>query len=69
MRTIKYLRELNNKQFRAILALFTRDQLRALVKSCDIPAGRTKDDTIHNLLIMRDQKNSLKNLFVRLDIM
>lgn len=68
MRTIKYVRELNNKQFRVIMELFTRDQLRALSKACNIPAGRTKQDTVHNLMIMREGKDSLKNLFVRLEI-
>lgn len=68
MRALITMRELKNKQIKAILALFTRDELRKLARVCDIPTGRLKSDTIHNLMVMKDQ-GKLKDLLLRIQIL
>lgn len=54
MKAITNFNQLTINELKTILQLFKRDDLRKLAKECDVPRGRVKFETIHNLCAMKD---------------
>jgi hypothetical protein len=49
------LNEANGRMLKAILPLFTRNELRAVAKDCDIRQGRLKADLVRNLSALKNR--------------
>ncbi len=54
MKAITNFNQLSIKELKTILQLFKRDDLRKLAGECEVPRGRVKSETIHNLCAMKD---------------
>jgi len=61
------IRQMPSGSLSRIFELFTRDQLRELAKTHNIPIGRNKSDTVLNLYLHRG-KMGVRNrtLFIRI---
>ena len=63
-RTVNISR-LSNKQLYRALSLFTREQVRELARSCNIPLGANKECTLYNLTVFR---HKLKGFKIEVDL-